>query len=136
MKKITLILLIGLIIGLVFVALFWANFVPEKNRIEITNEFIINDNWDEYNHAIRIDKMTVLSLGDTADSYAINEQKFTDFETYKTEILKTVKNNPDNKMIIAGDRSVSLERLLSVLTFLNDNGIQTANILMQSGDQK
>ena len=56
LKKITLILLIGL----VFVALFWTNFVPEKNRIEITNEFILNDYWDEYNHLIQIDKMILL----------------------------------------------------------------------------
>ncbi|WP_417859526.1 hypothetical protein [Xanthomarina gelatinilytica] len=81
MKKITLILLIGLIIGLVFVALFWTNFVPEKNRIEITNEFIINDNWDEYNHAIRINKMTVLDNRlDVFSKGFIKNSHYWDFE--------------------------------------------------------
>lgn len=84
----------------------------------------------------QMNNMIVLSLGDDESSYAINDQKFTDFGTFKTEILNTVQDKPDNKIIVAGDRSVSLERLLSVLTYLNDNGIQTANILMQNGETK
>ncbi len=80
----------------------------------------------------QIDNMIVLSLGDAKNSYAINQQKFKDFEDFKTEIMKTVTEEPDNKIIVAGDRNVSLERVLKVLTFLNDNGIQTANILMQA----
>lgn len=77
MKKITLILLIGL----VFVALFWTNFVPEKNRIEITNEFILNDYWDEYNHLIQIDKMILLdSRLDVFSKGFIENSLFWDFE--------------------------------------------------------
>jgi biopolymer transport protein ExbD len=83
----------------------------------------------------QIDNMIVLSLGDHENSYAINNRKFVTIEGFKSDILKTVQDNPDEKIILAGDRTVSLERLLNILTFLNDNGIQTANILMQSGDK-
>ncbi len=81
LKKITLILLIGLIIGLVSVALFRTDFVPKKNRIEITNEFIINDYWDEYNHAIQIEKMTVLDNRlDVFSKKFITNAHYCDFE--------------------------------------------------------
>ena len=83
----------------------------------------------------QMDNMIVLSLGYPENSYAINNKKFEDIGSFKTEILKTVEDNPEQKIILAGDRTVSLERLLNILTFLNDNGIQTANILMQSGDK-
>lgn len=85
---------------------------------------------------VQMDNMIVLSLGDDESSYAINDQKFTDIEAFKAEVLNTVKDKPENKIVVAGDRSVSLERLLNVLTYLNDNGIQTANILVQSGETK
>jgi len=84
----------------------------------------------------QMEDMLILSLGGGENSYAINDQEFESVQAFKTEILKTVQDDPERQIILAGDRSVSLERLLTILTFLNDNGIQTANILMQSGDQK
>lgn len=77
----------------------------------------------------------VLSMGQGADSYAINDRSIDGLEAFKSEIIAAVQDNPEQKIVLAGDRDVSLERLLSVLTFLNDNGIQTANILMQTGEQ-
>ena len=78
--------------------------------------------------------MIVLSIGDGETDYALNDKSFSDIEDFKTEILKAVSEHPDYKLVVAGDRSVSLERVLNILTFLNDNGIQTANILMQPGE--
>lgn len=85
--------------------------------------------------ALPRDKVLVLSMGQAADSYAINDRQVEGLETFKAELLKAVQDNPEQKVVLAGDRDVSLERLLSVLTFLNNNGIQTANILMQSGEK-
>lgn len=82
------------------------------------------------------EQVLVLSMGQASDSYAINDRKLEGLEAFKAEILKAVQENPEHKIVLAGDRNVSLERLLSVLTFLNDNGVQTANILMQSGENK
>ncbi len=84
--------------------------------------------------ALPRDNVLVLSMGPQADSYAINDRSVNGIDAFKAEILAAVQDNPEHKIVLAGDRDVSLERLLSVLTFLNDNGIQTANILMQSGD--
>lgn len=83
----------------------------------------------------QMDNMVILSLGDQEHSYAINDETFQNVESFKQQILKTVQREPDQKIVIAGDRTVSLERLLNILTFLNDNGIQTANILMQTGEK-
>lgn len=85
--------------------------------------------------AVPTENSLVLSMGQDADSYAINARSINGIDAFKAEILLAVQENPDQKIVLAGDRDVSLERLLSVLTFLNDNGIQTANILMQTGEQ-
>ncbi len=85
--------------------------------------------------AVPTENSLVLSMGQGTDSYAINDRSINGIDAFKADILAAVQENPDQKIVLAGDRDVSLERLLSVLTFLNDNGIQTANILMQTGEQ-
>lgn len=82
LKKIALILLIGLIIGFIFLAVYWTDFVPDEKRIEITNEFIVNDHWDgKYNNAIQIDKMIVLDKRlDVFSKGFIKNSLYWDFE--------------------------------------------------------
>lgn len=63
--------------------------------------------------------------------YTVDGQTFVDFEQLQQTIAKTVQQKPEHEVIIAGDKDISIERLLKVLTHLQSQGIQTANILMQ-----
>lgn len=65
------------------------------------------------------------------DGYALDGKTFENFETLKTEIAPLLQKEADKELVIAGDRNVSLERLLELLTFLESRGIDAANILMQ-----
>lgn len=71
-----------------------------------------------------------------AKTYALDGTAYSDFEQLKDQLPKLLVEKSDYKLIIAGDRSVSLERLLRVLTYLQAQGIEAANILMQSESQK
>lgn len=71
----------------------------------------------------------MLELRDT--TYAIDGTEYLTAEDVKSAVIKAIKTTPDKELVIAGDRSVSLERLLGILTFLEKNGIDAANILMQ-----
>ncbi len=81
MKKLTLIILIGLLIGLIIFAVNSTDFKIGKT-IEITNEYIVNDHWDgKYNNAIKIDKMIVLdNRMDVFSKGFIKNSTFWDFE--------------------------------------------------------
>lgn len=63
--------------------------------------------------------------------YAIDGQLVENLEQLKPDLLKALDAKPDHKLVVAGDKSVSIERLLNVLTFLQLKGIKAANILMQ-----
>ncbi|MBO6825287.1 MAG: biopolymer transporter ExbD [Sneathiella sp.] len=68
------------------------------------------------------------------DGYALDGETFTTFEAMKEEIGPLLQQNAEKELVIAGDRNVSLERLLELLTFLESRGIDAANILMQRKD--
>ena len=71
-----------------------------------------------------------------SETYAVNGEEISTLDELKSLIPTVLKNNPDKQLVIAGDRTVSLERVLNVLTFLQSQGIEAANILMQKETPK
>ncbi|MCC3305276.1 ExbD/TolR family protein [Sneathiella sp. HT1-7] len=64
-------------------------------------------------------------------SYALDGQEFTHFGELKEAIKESRAAHSDHEIIVAGDRQISIEKLLKVLTYLQSQGIEAANILMQ-----
>ncbi|NVJ93139.1 MAG: biopolymer transporter ExbD [Methylocystaceae bacterium] len=65
------------------------------------------------------------------EGYALDGKPIMTFDVLQNEISKTIKASPGHELIVAGDKNASLERLLHVLTYLQSQGIQAANILMK-----
>ncbi|MDA0781502.1 MAG: biopolymer transporter ExbD [Rickettsiales bacterium] len=63
--------------------------------------------------------------------WAINEQKFEDFELFKKSLIDAYGNSPEKKVVVYGDKNATIDRLMSLLTFLRSKGIQTADIVME-----
>lgn len=63
--------------------------------------------------------------------YAIDGEELENFNTFKRNIVGLIRAKPTHELIVAGDKTIPIERLLKVLTYLQSQGIQTANILMQ-----
>ena len=70
------------------------------------------------------------------DVYALDGRVVADFDTLQSEISETIMAKPEHELIVAGDRSVAIEKLLKVLTYLQSQGVESANILMQDEDEK
>lgn len=70
------------------------------------------------------------------DYYVINDRRIADLDTLKAEIPALLAQKPEHELIIAGDKDVPIEQLLNVLTYLQAQGVEAANILMQSEDNK
>ncbi|WP_339630869.1 biopolymer transporter ExbD [uncultured Sneathiella sp.] len=64
-------------------------------------------------------------------SYALDGEQMDNFIELKTALRATLAEKPDYELIVAGDRRIAIERLLRVLTYLQMQGIDAANILMQ-----
>lgn len=69
------------------------------------------------------------------DFYLLEEQKITDFNILKQRLDQMDLVSSDKELIIAGDKNVSIETLLNLLTYLQAKQIKTANILMNDENE-
>ena len=70
------------------------------------------------------------------DSYAIDGKQVGSFVQFKQTAPALIRAKLGHKIIVASDKDVSVERLLRVLTFMQTQGIEAANILMQNEASK
>ena len=77
-------------------------------------------------------KHIILEIGH--GRYAVDGKSVIDFQQFKVLVVQHIKDKQDHEVIIAGDKNISIERLLKVLTYLQSQGIEAANILMQQKD--
>jgi biopolymer transport protein ExbD len=63
--------------------------------------------------------------------YALDGVIYGTSHALKKAVKSGLIDQKKQDFVVAGDRSVSLERLLDILTFLEANGVSAANILMQ-----
>jgi biopolymer transport protein ExbD len=70
------------------------------------------------------------------EEYSLSGEVIIDFEKLRQSVPAIIKEKPDYELIVAGDKDISIERLLKVLTYLQSQGINAANILMQHENEK
>lgn len=75
-------------------------------------------------------KHLVLEINPAA-GYKLDGKQYDNFRLLKNAVKQSIAAKPSHELVIAGGKKVTMERLLEVLTFLNAEGIQAANILMQ-----
>ena len=78
-----------------------------------------------------VDSPNHILLEIRSQGYAVNGTAIEIFADFKTAVTSQVKEQINDPVIVAGDKNISMERLLEVLTYLQSEGIQAANILMQ-----
>ena len=76
------------------------------------------------------EKRIILEIG--TKSYALNGQRIHDFSELKSRFPLARKARPDHKIIVAGEKSISMERFLQVLSYLRSQNVDLANIVMQN----
>jgi len=65
------------------------------------------------------------------DGYAVDGKQVQGFNELKLIIPSVIKQKKGYDLIVAGDKGISIERFLKVLTYLQSQGILAASILMQ-----
>lgn len=85
------------------------------------------------------DVLEVLTENDTVKitifvenkQWALNEEKFDDFAKFKTELVKAYKASKKKHVVVFGDKSATIDRLMELLTFMRSEGIEAADIVMK-----
>lgn len=68
--------------------------------------------------------------------YVVDGQEMRSINELKLVLPDIIKQKKGYELIVAGDKSIPIEQLLKVLTYLQSQGIESANILMQKDEPK
>ena len=66
-----------------------------------------------------------------APYWGVNDQRFDVFASFEAALLQQMRVSPDAQVTVIGDKSVSMERFLQLLTFMQSRNIEAADIMMQ-----
>ncbi|PSW21320.1 biopolymer transporter ExbD [Photobacterium sanctipauli] len=74
-----------------------------------------------------------ITVNITAESpyWALQGNEIEDWDAFKTELLKEVKANPDKPVVIGADKAGTVENMLKLLAFLQQNDIKATQLLME-----
>lgn len=78
----------------------------------------------------------VLTLNAQAPYWRVGEQVLQDWPAVEAAVDEVHARRPGAQILIAGDRSVPIERLLQVLAYLQREGLTAAQILMEAGTHR
>lgn len=70
------------------------------------------------------------------NGYALDGDFIESLDALKRKVTLAVRAEPEFEIVVAGDKDASISRLLNVLTYLQSQGIEAANILMQKDTSK
>ncbi|MDV7103969.1 biopolymer transporter ExbD [Vibrio sp. TH_r3] len=79
--------------------------------------------------------LTINLLPETTEhpsSWAINGSPYDSWDTFTMDLIEQMKNNPERMLIIAADKSASVDTMLKLLAFLQKNNITATNIMMDN----
>ncbi|PIE25266.1 MAG: biopolymer transporter ExbD [Neptuniibacter caesariensis] len=77
------------------------------------------------------DTPLTISLLPEAPHYAIDKQKYHDWDDFKAILLNTIGTQKDRPLVVAADKDASVEPLLKLLALLNEQQITNTQILMK-----
>lgn len=88
---------------------------------------------EETNQLTSPDK-PVISIGilhSEEQKWALDGEKFNDWNTFTSALLKTRNRFPDKPLVIAADKKANVESLLNLFSFMQKHQIPATNIVME-----
>ncbi|OED50542.1 hypothetical protein ACH42_00940 [Endozoicomonas sp. (ex Bugula neritina AB1)] len=76
-------------------------------------------------------KTITVSILHEGEPWALEEERFNDWETFSNVLLNKVKSEPNTTVLIAGDKEAPLGNLVKLMMFLSQHQIEAAQILME-----
>lgn len=102
-------------------------FILTANAVPLAMDITLPEDKDGVIRPLEESVITVTLLP-KGQGWKINDQPYTHEAAFKAALVtKTASGDP---LVIAGDKDVSMDRLLSLLTFLRAQNIEAADIIM------
>ncbi len=86
----------------------------------------------EQARAMDAPKVVSVNLLPDTPGWAIDGKEYSDWQEFSAELASLHKSEPDRPVMIAGDKSVPMERLVQILSFLQEHQWPAASIQMES----
>jgi biopolymer transport protein ExbD len=64
--------------------------------------------------------------------WAIEGNRYSDWARFTHDLMSAIKKHPNKTLVIAADKSASVEAMLKLLAFLQKNQINATNIIMDN----
>ena len=117
------------IIDILFIVLVF--FILTANPVEHALKVDLPSKGAEQATALVVENSIQITLF-TEKKWALNDQVFTDWPTTKSALKAAIKTAPKSEIIIATARDASVEQLLELMAFLQQENLQAAQILMDT----
>ncbi len=109
-------------------------FILTANSVEHIFELNLPDETNGQIEAVNDDKAIYLEIYADEKKWKLQDDVYISWDRVKSQLHNLHAEKPDLQVFIAGDKHVSLQKLLQTLTFLKKEGLQTAQIVMQQDD--
>ncbi len=116
-------------IDILFIVLVF--FILTANPVEHALKVDLPAKGAEQAQALIVKKSIQITLF-TEGKWAINEHKFSDWSPTKIALKAAIENAPESEIVIASARNASVEQLLELMAFLQQENLQAAQIMMDS----
>jgi len=104
-------------------------FILTANAVPYAMDINLPEDTEEVTQSVTDDDYLNISLLPQEQGWKINDTHYKVETQFKQDLKEQIEGN--KKVIITGDKDVSMQKLLSLMTFLRKNNIETADIVME-----
>lgn len=104
-------------------------FILTANAVPYAMDVNLPEDAEEVTQAVIDNEFLNISLLPQKQGWKINDTHYKVETQFKQDLKEQIEGN--KKVIITGDKDVSMQKLLSLMTFLRKNNIETADIVME-----
>lgn len=105
--------------------------VLTTNSVPHVFDIILPEDKEHITQAEKDPNAIHVTIPANADNWTLSETPYTNFASFSHTLKTLHQKNPDQHIIIYGDKNVTMEKLLKLLTFMRKYDIPTADIVMQ-----
>lgn len=104
-------------------------FILTANAVPFALDVSLPEDSEEVTQAVDDSDILTISLLSEEQGWKINDEEYVLEKDFKQALESKIKD--DKKVIILGDKDASMQKLLSVMTYLRKKEIDAADIVMQ-----
>ncbi|MFT7682114.1 ExbD/TolR family protein [Moritella dasanensis] len=76
-------------------------------------------------------KVIAISILAQADEWGIDDNKISDWDSFKQQLLIRHKDAPEHTILITADKSAPIDKMMKILAFLKNNDVTKINVMME-----